>query len=194
MQPGMNLLYPTKVLKTKMQSDSARHQLIDALMSTLDLDQPVNEKIGQDLFDWNLPEVAHWAETEVMPVFDQYLNQTLGCSLDDYAHRELKAWLTGTQGNYNMILHNHSGSFLSAVFYLLAEEQDQGGELIFCDPRINANRGYTQEWNQEFDYTRVQPQTGDVFVFPSFLYHFVTPYNSRFRLCVPVDLFLFRKP
>lgn len=193
MQPGMNLLYPTPVLYDKMQDDSIRQQVVDALISNVNLAEPTKEKLGEDLLDLDLPEINRWVELEVYPAFDRYLQSTVGRAISDFDGYKFKSWLTGTQGNYHLILHNHSGSYVSGVFYLMCEESTLGGELVFSDPRSNANRGYNQTWQTQFDYTRIQPKTGDVYIFPSFLYHFVMPYAGTLRLCVPVDLYLFGK-
>lgn len=190
MQPGMNLLYPTPVQYTTMQNESICQQLVDALMVNVNLAEPTKEKLGENLLDLDLPEIAEWVQHEVYPAFDQYLFATTGRHISDFYGYKFKSWLTGTQGNYHLILHNHSGSHYSGVFYLLAEESTQGGQLVFSDPRSNANRGY-DFGREQFDYTHIQPRTGDVYIFPSFLYHFVMPYAGTLRLCVPVDLYLF---
>lgn len=194
MQPGMNLLYPTPVQYSVMQNDDLRQQMVDALLISVDFLEPTKEKFGESLLNLDVPEINQWVDQEVYPAFDRYLQSTIDRCIKDFRGYKLKPWLTGTQGNYHMIAHNHSGSYISGVFYLLCEESNSGGELAFCDPRSNANRGYDQHWQGQFDYTRIQPKTGDVYIFPSFLYHFVMPYTGTLRLCVPVDLFLFSEP
>jgi hypothetical protein len=42
-----------------------------------------------------------------------------------------------------------------------------------------------------FKPLKLNPKTGDIVVFPSYLYHHVQTYNSNIRLALPVDLFLF---
>lgn len=189
MRLGMNDLYPTRVLYSRFRDVEVIESTIQALIRHVDLKTGTNEKAGEDLLDIQDGDLKRFVNAEVVPAFDDYLQQSMGTSIDDY-HYELKAWLTGTQGNYNLMLHNHSGATLSAVFYLLAEETTLGGELVFCDPRINANRGYSSDFSREFDYTRIQPRTGEIYVFPSYFYHFVTPYQGSLRLAVPVDLYL----
>ncbi len=193
MNPGMNLLYPTPVQYTTMQNEIICQQAVDALMVNVNLAEPTKEKLGEDLLDLNLPEIDQWIKQEVYPAFDQYLVDTINRRICDFDGYKFKSWLTGTQGNYHLIMHNHSGSQVSGVFYLLCEESTLGGELAFSDPRSNANRGYSYSWQKQFDYTRIQPKTGDVYIFPSFLYHLVMPYSGTLRLCVPVDLFLFNE-
>lgn len=190
MKLGINELYPTKVLYSKIQNDALREEFINFLFENVDVINPPSEITGRDLLGGvKDPVVKRWMDEEVKTVFDNYFQQTIGHTLSEYK-RIYSTWLTGTQGNYSMLMHNHSGSTLSAVFYLLTEEKQHGGELVFCDPRTNANRGYVTELQPEFQYTRFQPSTGDVLVFPSYMYHFVTPFVGKLRLCLPVDLFL----
>ena len=101
----------------------------------------------------------------------------------------LKSWLTGSMGGYSMDLHNHSGAPFVSVIYLLAEEQDQGGQLVMQDPRTNANRGFATELQYLFSPIEHTPQSGDVLIFPGYVYHSVRQFNSTLRLAVPVDIF-----
>ena len=87
--------------------------------------------------------------------------------------------------------HNHSGSHLSAVFYLLCEEKN-GGNIVLHDPRTNANRGYVDDFQSMFDKVRFTPSSGDVLIFPSFLYHNVETFNGKMRLAMPVDLTIYK--
>lgn len=192
MRTGMNDLYPTRVLYTRFRDPQVMEDTVQSLICNVDLQTGTNEKMGEDLLELEDPAIRRFVEVEVVPVFNEYLQQTSGIDINDYDF-SLKAWLTGTQGNYNLMLHNHSGATVSAVFYPLAEEETLGGELVFCDPRTNANRGYINDLSKEFDYTRIQPKTGDIYVFPSYFYHFVTPYRGNLRLAVPVDLYLHRR-
>ena len=72
------------------------------------------------------------------------------------------SWLTGSQKGYSMNIHNHSGAQFAAVFYVLADEIDKGGELVAYDPRVNANRGYFGKTAEMFNPIEYTPHTGDV--------------------------------
>jgi hypothetical protein len=72
----------------------------------------------------------------------------------------------------------------------MAEEEDKGGRIEFVDPRTNANRGYPRVLHKQFTETIHQPKTGDMLIFPSFLYHHVHTYYSNNRFCLSVDLTL----
>jgi hypothetical protein len=77
------------------------------------------------------------------------------------------------------------------VFYLLNEEADAGGDIIFLDPRSNANRSYKiNDWGKWFEPIRLKTPSYTFAVFPSFVYHQVTPYSGKLRIAIPVDLFV----
>jgi len=125
--------------------------------------------------------------------FDEYLINTIGKRISDYDSYEMKAWITGHGKYYSMSNHNHSGSQLSGVFYIMVEEKDVGGEIVFSDPRSNCNRGYDDWFFSLFQNHIHAPKTGDYMIFPSFAYHCVNPYLSSLRICIPVDLYLHRQ-
>jgi hypothetical protein len=92
--------------------------------------------------------------------------------------------------SYTMPLHNHSGAQVSAVFYLLCEEKNAGGELLISDPRFNANRGYPNKMKDSFNLEIYKPKSGEVVVMPGFLHHQVATFNGKLRLAMPVDLYI----
>ena len=89
-----------------------------------------------------------------------------------------------------MPYHNHRGSQLSLVYYVLSEKTETGS-IHFTDPRHNANRGYDMKFLPWFEGLKLTVETGDLVVFPSFLYHYVSTYLGNVRIAIPVDLFLF---
>ncbi len=179
---GLNHLWPTPVLKTKFETPSG---VIEHLLTEYgDANKKSANVSGDNLFD-DL-ELVEFRQNIVVPVFKQYCNPYFDLDKKDY---DLRAWLTGYGTGYAMPKHNHSGSHLSAVFYLLVDKK--GGELILHDPRTNANRGYKDEFNNMFEMERFNPETNDVIMFPSFLYHNVETYTGSLRLAMPVDLILY---
>ncbi len=100
-----------------------------------------------------------------------------------------RAWLCGSGPHYQIQSHNHANSVVSTIFYFKA---DFGRDLIFYDPRFNANRGYAEEYDKSFHFSefRFNPQSGDIVVFPSYLYHAVpSHFGSGDRIAVALDFF-----
>ena len=123
--------------------------------------------------------------------FAAYINRCYGVDITKIYKHEMKAWITGHGDHYSMAQHNHMGSWFSSVYYVLAEEQDKGGEIVFGDPRSNANRGYDTRFAKHFEPFQLTPKTGQFVNFPSFVYHHVNRYYSKFRIAIPIDLYLY---
>jgi len=166
-------------------------EMLDYIMTNYDLNDmsSIIESNGFNMFDTEHPAIDKFKKM-CTDNFDEYLQRNLGRPLSDWSGVQLKSWVAGHGKDYNMTIHNHSGATLSAVYYLLAEEKDFGGECIFADPRMNANRGYDTKFKPMFERFTHLPATGDYLIFPSFAYHHVNPYTSALRFCLPVDLFV----
>lgn len=122
--------------------------------------------------------------------FDNYLKEVLDISLFDYkGGYRLDSWINRYE-NSDMEYHTHSGSQLSAVFYPIVE--GDGGDITFYDPRSFASRGYDLNFRKLHSNFVFKPKSGDLVIFPSFLYHSVKV-SRGFKISIPVDLFLFNE-
>lgn len=135
--------------------------------------------------------IQRFKKEVVYPTFDKFLKETLGKGIADWNGHRMKGWVASYHDGSSLAYHNHRGSQISAVFYLLCEERSRGGAITFTDPRQNANRGYDESFLPWFEQVSLTPETGDIVVFPSFLYHYVATYQSNIRIAMPVDLFLY---
>lgn len=186
----MHNLWPTNVLT----GDIKNIKLIDNLSQHILQNYDLNNLKVSDLSDRNIfledDYFNDFKENIVQPCFDDWLKEILKVSLYDFKTFFLKAWFAGSQVGYNMVNHNHSNASLSAVFYLIIEG-NKNGDVYFFDPRTNANRGYKDDlWNNLFYPFVLKPKSYSFVIFPSFLYHQVTPFNGNIRLAIPVDLYL----
>tara|TARA_B100001559_G_C16241200_1_gene502501 strand:+ start:124 stop:732 length:609 start_codon:yes stop_codon:yes gene_type:complete len=78
------------------------------------------------------------------------------------------------KGSFN-IQHNHPNSYLSAAYYV--RHPEKSGGIKFYDPREQKSMRYPKIIKHgEFSSATVQiePQEGDLLIFPSYLYHSVT--------------------
>jgi hypothetical protein len=191
MNKGMNHLWPTKVLYDSVGNRELLNNVVQEIISTYDLSAPPSDFNNNGLFEDCGIFLNQFKEEIVIPAFEKYLREAHDSSLSEYKRYNLKSWITGSGHGYNMLYHNHSGAAFSAVFYLLAEDAQKGGDIVFSDPRHNANRGYDSKLKTEFENVFHTPSTGDIVIFPSFLYHYVNPYYSNLRIAMPVDLFLY---
>lgn len=177
-------LWPTAIEHGKFNVDG----LAEHILSNYDLSAPPPD-FNYNIFDEDCKPINE-LKSIAYDHFHKYVLTTTGVDIDQYGVW-LKAWITGHGESYKIANHNHSGAQFSAVYYVLAEQQDQGGELVLHDPRTNANRGYDSNFQHLFKPYILQPETNDFIMFPSFAYHQVSEYHSRFRLAIPVDLLLF---
>ncbi len=103
--------------------------------------------------------------------------------------KDQRAWYCGSGMNHYLNYHNHAGSALSMIFYFHVQN---GGDLVFHDPRMNANRGYSPDYREALQLKdlRWSPNSGDVVLFPSFLFHSVLPSRGMSnRIAIAIDFF-----
>lgn len=183
-------LWATPVLKTKIPEDISSG-VAEWLLTEYNLQKPPSDFGVKNILD-DSDIMVRFKEEVVIPTFDQFLKETLGVGIDDWkGGYRTHAWITGTGKDYSINYHNHGGAQVSAVFYIMCEKYNSGGEICFTDPRQNSNRGYDAKFSKWFEHLKFTPESGDCVVFPSFLYHFVSTYQGNIRLAIPVDLFLY---
>ena len=161
------------------------------ILTNYNMEKPPGDADGNDIFKDDTSYMRNFKKI-AYNAFNDYLNETIGKNISDWHSFEMKGWITGHGKDYQMTIHNHSGAHLSGVFYIMAEDQNSGGDIVFSDPRSNANRGYDEWFDPMFKRYHHTPKTGEYMIFPSFTYHHVNPYYSNLRICVPVDLYLYR--
>jgi hypothetical protein len=144
MNPGFNELWPTTVYLGKIEDETLLSRVCDAIFTEVDLTNPPNDFHEYDILRDGSEVFQEFRDKVVWPAFEKYL-LNWNIDINDFEERRVRAWLTGSYTGYAMPVHNHSGSPISSVFYLMNEEQQAGGELVLMDPRHNANRGYQEE-------------------------------------------------
>jgi hypothetical protein len=185
---GFNNLWPTVILQDEITDKLLLEEVTNYTILKYNQNNNVSAVMkGENLFNDNYYDKFKYQI--VLPTFQKYLQKTSSINLNECKY-DLRAWLTGYGVSYSMPKHNHSGSHLSAVFYLLSEDKHLGGSLVINDPRFNANRAYTPEFKKWFEKEIFLPKTGDILIFPSFVYHSVDTYYGKLRLAMPVDLII----
>lgn len=185
----IDYLWPTPVAKYKMPEEY-RDKLTNRILLDYDIFNAPSDFGSVNIFENNSEDIQEFRKEVVIPAFDNFLKETLQKSITHWAGYRDKAWIAGYNRDYSLAYHNHRGSQLSAVFYLLCEDTKAGGKISFTDPRQNANRAYDQNFFPWFEDLSFIPESGDIVIFPSFLYHYVSTYQGNIRLAMPVDLFL----
>jgi len=183
---GMNYLWPTPVLKDSIKDQNLLNDLVGELFALYDLQNPPSDILQDNIFESGSAIIERFKTEVVLPAFATFLKESFDLDLSNYPHSYLRGWVAGYSPGYFMINHNHSGSHMTGVFYLLVED-GKGGELTLEDPRVNANRGYLLEMMPKFKSNVYSPKSGEFAIFPSFLYHYVNPFQGQCRLAIPVD-------
>ena len=120
--------------------------------------------------------------------FDDFLYNMMGGRIAEWSNYKIDGWINRYE-NTEMEYHTHSGAHISAVVYLESNPKS-GGEIGFYDPRPNVSRGYDMRFRKNFNPTYHAPKTGDVLIFPSYLYHSVKA-ATHTRISCALDLFLY---
>jgi len=185
---GVNKLWETIVYYTQFKDKELEKSFTQDILENMDL-YISNSKESQDasIFDIDRPIIQKFKNELVIPIAQEYL-KIIDVSLENY-EIGVRGWLTGQLPYYSLGYHNHKSSFISAIFYPFIGEDTSGGQVVFHDPRTNANRGYVNNFSKLFEHKSFSPSTGDILVFPSFLYHHVNTYFSKMRIGIAVDYF-----
>jgi hypothetical protein len=180
--------WPSQILVDTISQKNIVDELVSHIFQTYDLSVPPKDFGKINILDD--PAFDDFISEIVEPSFNLWLVSCLGKKLSDFDDRSMKAWITGANNGYSMLNHNHSGAQLSSVFYIFNDNENAGGEIVFFDPRHNANRAYKSAWSNYFDPYRLKTPSYTYAVFPSFVHHQVTEFKGNIRLALPVDLYL----
>lgn len=180
---------------TPFMKETAPKDLLEEVTATILAEYDTQNTSGEfgsfNILDLDNEVIQRFKKEVVYPTFDKFLKETVGKGIDGWSGHRMKGWVASYPHGSSLAYHNHRGSQISAVFYLLCEERERGGAITFTDPRQNANRGYDESFLPWFEHLSLTPKTGDIAVFPSFLYHHVATYQGNIRIAMPVDLFLY---
>jgi hypothetical protein len=184
-------LWSTPFAESKMSTDIC-DRMTQTILQEYDLFHTRTEFGSTNILDNPHEVIQEFKQTVVYPAFNSFLKESLNKSISDWSGHRTHGWIARYGDGQSLVHHNHRGSQLSAVFYLMCDTvEDNGGQIVFTDPRQNANRGYDTIFQEWFKPHVITPQNGDAVVFPSYLYHYVTTYQGNIRIALPVDLFLF---
>jgi uncharacterized protein (TIGR02466 family) len=126
------------------------------------------------------------------------LNDRGGLKQGEIAWR-INAWANVNRAGHSNEMHAHAGSYWSGVYYVddgSEENAQTGGELELLDPRGAAPLMYAPQLKTAIKSCMTaglsefqRPQSGQLYMFPAWLYHGVRPYSgSRARISVAFNL------
>jgi hypothetical protein len=185
MNRGLTNLWATPVLYDKIEDNNLLNRTIDYILTNYDLDFPPSDFQKYDILKDGGDVLGEFKSNVVLPAFERYFELA---GIEKFKHYGINSWLAGPKKDYYIPIHNHSGASLSAVFYLMCED-NKGGSFTLVDPKFNANRSYHANFNKLFKPETIMPLSGDIIIFPSYAYHYTMPFNGSLRLAIPVDLY-----
>ena len=135
----------------------------------------------RDLLEWPHPELATLRDWVVGALKEVTRYSLGGRPLKIGGSLQVMAWANVLRrGNYNRV-HNHPGRSWSAVYYVTLGGEpmsDADGLIELVDPRGAANMVATL--GRPFDQkVRLRPRAGEMILFPSWLQHYVNPYEGN---------------
>ncbi|RYD69223.1 MAG: hypothetical protein EOP84_28875 [Verrucomicrobiaceae bacterium] len=136
-----------------------------------------------NLFDPTEYRVFPKLQEAVTKALFRYIGET--CNYRGAIQLALTGWtVINGPGNYNAP-HNHAANLLSGALYISLPSGMRGGEIVFLDPRLNLNAHDTPAMRElgikppwVATQLNVAPAAGDILVFPSWLGHYVEPFQS----------------
>lgn len=189
LEDGLNLLYPTPLYKTTMDLDFCE-EMTNWYLTSEGVHDDLHddyELVRNNIFMREDPVIDRFKGI-VTKKFHEFFDVYLQEDMDEYEHYYI-GWINRSTGYGSMPTHNHSGAHFVSVFYIHSDPESTGN-IVLQDPRFNANRGFLPKHQSMFSNIEYTPRTGDVIIFPAFLYHYVKPNNCGLRISCPVDVYI----
>lgn len=169
-------LWPTTISKFKWNDEYCLGNVVN------DIILKFPDGIGDD----EKPDIDEYPELEPAHQFiTNCLDQLLSEQFPKQKNFSFNWWVHVYREGATHHIHNHLGSQFTGILYLATPPK--GGELVLHDPRGNANRGFNNNLNHMFAPKVITPEAGELYVFPSFVWHNVETVKDM-RICMPFDV------
>lgn len=181
----MQLLQPwrTQIAKINITEQVDLDALVQEML-TLPPDVNGDLTLTQDL---NLEEYPHLAALQsqiIVPKALWYMAEVFDHPVETL---RTKTWAVVLSDGVELVPHYHASSLLTSVFYPI----DSDAHLTLFDPRGNACRGYPVDLrDKHFSNQNITPKAGDLYLFPSYIHHYVAPTHQGLRMSLASDFFI----
>lgn len=180
-------LFSTPLMRVICPDSEATNRGLKQLVLDKESTEPGQERsnVGgwhslPDLLLWQAPEIETlkgWITAAVKQV-TQITSRTKG---EVSGKLEMHAWANISRRNAYNKIHHHPNHTWSGVYYVAIGESDsdwpESGVLEFLDPRFGVDM-LDVPGNPFGGKVRVEPAPGMMLLFPSWLYHYVNPYQG----------------
>lgn len=169
-------LWPTSLAQFKWEDQTSLGNVVNDIIL----------KFSEGISDSERPDISEYNELQSAHSFiDNSIKSYLNSDFPNQETYSFSWWVHVYRQGATHHIHNHLGSQFTGILYLATPAI--GGELVLHDPRGNANRGYNQNLNSMFAPMVIKPEAGDLFIFPSFVWHNVETVKDM-RICMPFDV------
>jgi len=184
---GISELFVTPLLRRLYPQAAALNRRLTEIVLERERTAPARNRsnVGgwqseRDLLEWAHPELATLRDWVVEACKEVTAHSLGGRPIRLGGSLQIMAWANVLRrGNYNRV-HNHPGMSWSGVYYVCLGGEpgsEADGLIEFVDPRGGANMVVTP--GRPFDQkVRVRPRAGELILFPSWLLHYVNPYEG----------------
>lgn len=189
--------FPTIILQRRLEGMEETNRQLEALVNEIAATEP-NATTGttteggfqtkEDLFQRDNPGIAG-LKPHIFSAMQEYSSQLIRQELTRPPQKVdfiLWGWAVAYKAGHSQGLHVHPSANVSGVYYVTAPlstlEPGDAGKISFYDPRPRATM--TQLPFQATRH-RIAPVPGDMYLFPSWLEHSVSPFQGEgTRICI----------
>jgi len=189
--------FPTIILQRRLEGMEETNRQLEALVTQIAATEP-NSTVGttteggfqtkEDLFQRDNPGLAA-LKPHIFSAMQEYSSQLIRQELTRPPQKVdfiLWGWAVAYKAGHSQGLHVHPSANVSGVYYVTAPpstlEPGDAGKISFYDPRPRATM--TQLPFQATRH-RIAPVPGDMYLFPSWLEHSVSPFQGEgTRICI----------
>jgi uncharacterized protein (TIGR02466 family) len=185
------------ILQRRLEGMEETNRQLEALVAQIAATEP-NSTVGttteggfqtkEDLFQRDNPGLAA-LKPHIFSAMQEYSSQLIRQELTRPPQKVdfvLWGWAVAYKAGHSQGLHVHPSANVSGVYYVTAPpstlEPGDAGKIAFYDPRPRATM--TQLPFQTTRH-RIAPVPGDMYLFPSWLEHSVSPFQGEgTRICI----------
>lgn len=185
MEAGLYSLFPTAVIRYNLGRSLTKREV--SFINKQDTNPNALNKASKDNYVFRHPvlnDLRTFCHTCVVDYFEKIM-----CPASDVTLDITQAWINFTEKGEGHHHHKHPNSILSGVLYLEADvNQDQ---ILFSTPVASSNMECHMETPNPYNSKTwwLPVETGDLLVFPSWLYHQVPATKTEKRISLSFNTF-----
>ena len=188
MEATINGIFPTPIYISKLDRELSKEELsfIDTTkLETYNTEGKITSKDNYILNNKIFKDLKEDLDLRIKDYFDKVISSSN--SITPYI---TQSWLNYTETNQYHHKHQHPNSFVSGVFYINSDEEND--KIKFFNDKYSNIKPEVKDWNIWNSQTWwFSVKTGDVILFPSSLTHMVeTKQGDNTRISLAFNVFI----